>query len=76
MDNERRMKIDRYKLEPSYCPPIDEQDKGEFVRYILSVPEPLDQEQMELILRVVSQLRKPNGYCFDKMTLETRPRFE
>lgn len=73
---ERRLKTDRYIIEPSYYPRLDSQDGSGFVQYILSVPMPLDREQMELILHVVSQLRKSNDYCFDKMILETRPRFE
>ena len=76
MDEERRMKVDRYTLETSYYPAPDADVREHAVQYILTVPEPLDREQMELILRVVSQLRKSNDYCFDKMILETRPHFE
>lgn len=74
-DGERRMKIDRYRLEP-YYPRIPERLNGPAVHYLLSTPMPLDREQMELILRVVSQFRDPEGWCTDGVMLDTRPRFD
>lgn len=75
MDEERRLNTDRYRLE-LYYPRIDERLNEPSVHYLLSVPMPLDREQMELIIRVVSQFRRPNDYCMDGVMLETRPRFE
>lgn len=74
-DGERRMKTDRYRLEP-YYPRIGERLNEPSAHYLLSTPMPLDREQMELILYVASQLRRPNDYCMDGVMLETRPHFE
>lgn len=69
------MKTDRYRLEP-YYPRLPERFNEPSVHYLLSTPMPLDREQMELILRVVSQFRHPEEWGMDGVMLETRPRFE
>lgn len=75
METERKLRIERYRIEP-YFPRIVEQENEPSVHYMLSVPRPLDREQMELILSVISQMRSPNGYYTDGVMLDVLRRTE
>lgn len=75
METERKLRIERYRIEP-YFPRIVERENEPSVHYMLSVPRPLDREQMELILSVISQMRRPSGYYTDGIMLDVLRRKE
>ena len=66
--NDKRIKIYRYRLEP-YYPRMEL--KGEpSVHYMLSLPKPLDKEQMTLILTMISEMRSPRDYYTNGVMLD------
>lgn len=57
----------RYKMEAYYGQPINTND--ERMKYVLSVPFPLDDEQIKAILMIIKEMRKSHGSVRDEYEL-------
>lgn len=72
---DRKLRIDRYRMEPYFPRPEDQRD-GASVYYMLSLPMPLDKEQMTLILSMISEMKRPRDFYMRGIMLESLPRLE
>ena len=72
---DRRLRIDRYRMEPYFPRPEDQKD-GASVYYMLSLPMPLEKDQMTLILSMISEMKRPRDYYMRGIILDSAPRME
>ena len=72
---DRRLRIDRYRMEP-YSPRPEDQRDGATVYYMLSLPMPLDKDQMTLILTMISEMKRPRDFYMCGIILDSLPRLE
>lgn len=62
-----QMALEKYSLEPYYGQQVT--NGNNTINYILRIPQPLDYEQMKIILMVIKEMRRPRDYTTDKITV-------
>ena len=58
------MHLQQYSIEPFYGQAVA--DGTNRISYILRIPTPLDEEQMNAILMIIKEMRSPRSYTGDK----------
>ena len=62
-----RITLTKYSIEPFYGQRIIDDENT--MNYILRIPQPLDSEQMKIILMMIKEMRSPRDYTSDKLTV-------
>lgn len=61
---DQRIEFLRYKMEAYYGQPIDTCDKR--MKYVLSVPFPLDDEQIKALLMIIKEMKRSHRSVRDE----------